>query len=305
MAQNKHERGLNFFSTLSDDTARETAKYLSLKDIAALARVSESSRLLFQPILNDAKAVHPLLAAVVTGDPDALCLLVNADPALLFTKGQIKDPAGQVFYDVSPYQLMIFLCDDDMKSRIMPFTRLSEQMARKRQVQYAEINIGGADLVKMDRDPMLLPFEDITRFTTSYVFMGQRKEVTYPLLENPDGILYYKNPTSNQAQFYYANQDTRTVACIEPRIHSQQEQAALDRLEDSLADMEDLSSRRLSNDEHKFIESIMQHTLVRKGLQYERDGVRYCDHRIEFRIVHAYRQCLRLYRNNQWDVGDV
>ena len=169
---------------------------LPLKRMAELSRLSRSYGTLFQPALNAAKAAHPLLLNVVQANLDELKKKVQAHPELLFKKGQITDLSGQTFYNVSPYQLMIFLCDDDMKRQIMPL--IPETFPRKRDIldveiptaslckeQYAEINSGGADLVKMDRDPTQLKFGEVTRFTTSYPINGRPTAVTFPLLENP------------------------------------------------------------------------------------------------------------------------
>jgi hypothetical protein len=292
-------------TNLQPDTARETAKYLPLKEIAMLARTSTSNNKLFQPILNEAKVVHPLLTAVVLGNPDELARLLQNNPELLFKKGQIKDPAGQIFYDVSPYQLMTFLCDDDMKAQIMPLVPpMTEQMTRLRQEQYAAIDSGGADLIKMDRDPTLLPFEEVTRFITGYTINNQTTSVTFSLLENLDGIIFYKDVTSHLEYLYYANKETQKVELIKPKAHSKKEHQALDRLYASFADMENNSSRRSSNAEHELIEHTTHHKLSRKGIQHERDGERYCDNRMEFRLLNAYRKCIRLYQGQQWDAGD-
>ena len=77
-------------NTLNQDMVRETAKYLPLKEIAKLARASKSDYGLFQPILDEAKATHPLLTCVVQGNPDALATLVKYNPELLFKKGQVS-----------------------------------------------------------------------------------------------------------------------------------------------------------------------------------------------------------------------
>jgi hypothetical protein len=287
--------------TLKPDTARETAKYLTLNEIATLARTSISTKALFKPIEYTIKA----LTAVVWGDPDELARLVKNNPELLFQKGRIKDPSGQIFYDVSPYQLMTFLCDDDMKHQIMRLVLLSmtKKMMRLRQAQYAEIDSGGADLIKMDRDPRLLPFEEVTHFISSYAINSWEPPVTFTLLENTDGIIFYKDATTGLESLYYANKETQKVDLIKPKAPSQKEEHALVRLYASLASMENNSSRRSSNDEHELIAITTHHKLSRKGIQYERDGVRYCDNRMEFGLLKAYRTCIRLYQEIGIDAG--
>ena len=281
---------------LDADTARETAKYLPLKEIAALARTSRANRQVFQPILNEAKAVRPLLNAVVLGNPDELARMVAANPGLFFKKGQVTDPDGTIFYDVSPDLLISFLADNDMRNKIEPL--IPEAYKAIRRQQHAEIVSGGADLIKMDKDPTSVPFEEVTRFKTSYD-LPPTTEVTFSLLENPDGIIFYNN------QFYYANQKTKTVAPIEPVVHSQQEQTALKKLKASFTNMENNSSRRSNNAEHQLIAHTMHYSLERKGVAYERKGVHYCDSHADFnQLLNAYRKCIRLYREQKRDEGE-
>src|SRR5665647_1966916 len=94
---------------LHADTERVTAQYLPVQDIAKLTRASRSNFQFFQPFLKEkkaeiAKALIPLLKAVVCINILKLKQLVRANPALLFIKGQISDPAGLTFYNVSPFQ---------------------------------------------------------------------------------------------------------------------------------------------------------------------------------------------------------
>ncbi|MDR3443427.1 MAG: hypothetical protein P4L65_10495 [Legionella sp.] len=248
---------------LHADTARETAKHLPLNQIAKLARTSRSNYQLFQPILNEAKAVHPLLTAVVLGNTDELARMVAANPGLFFKKGQVTDPDGTTFYDVSPDLLIFFLADNDMRDKIEPLIPAAYKAIRRQ--QHAEIANGGADLVKMDKDPTSVPFEEVTRFITSFNLNppNPATEVAFPLLENEDGIIFYNN------QFYYANKKTETVV---PIILSQEEQEALEKLKTSFIDMEMNSSRRSSNDEHVLIASRMHRELKRRGIHYERNA---------------------------------
>ena len=309
MSKSKHERAMcteRQLNQYSSGPWRETAKYMPLNDMASLESTLKLGHLLFQPLLNIAKEVSPLLKAVVQGNPDLLAMMVKENPALLFQKGDVTDPAGQRFYNISPYQLMLFLCDDDMKHKIMLLkSPMTEEMEQIRQVQYSEIDRGGADLIKMNKDPRFLPFEDIIRFTETYIINDQPTSITFPLLENINGIIYYKNSSTGREYLYYANRNMRTIESIEPLIPSMKDFNALDRLCASLSDMEDNSSRRSSNDEHALIERTLQRKLSRKGIQYDRDGIRYCDNRIEFRVINAYRKCFRLYQEQRWDTADA
>ena len=202
---------------------------------------------------------------------------------------------------------MTFLCDEDMKESIMQLVMpMTEKMQRIRQAQYAEIDSGGADLVKMDRDPRLIPFEEVTRFITSYTINNQPTQITFPLLENPDGIIYYKDAGTGLEHVFYANQETKTVELIEPiTAHSKHEHQALDRLYASFRETEPNSARCSSNDERELIANTMQHRLQRKGILYEQYGKRYCDNRADFNPhFNARRKCIRLYQESKNDEGD-
>ena len=289
---------------LCQDEIGVVGTYLSLQDMGRLARSSRQFNNFFQSTLDTAQVVQLLLAAVVRGNPQEL---VNANSGLLFKTGQITAPDGVIFYDVSPYQLMIFFRDRDMMSRVMPFISTAyESICRK---QYAAIDRGGADLVKLDKDPIVLveegKFNEITQFEATYTIHNQLNEIVFHLLENPDGILYYQDETQ-KIHFYYANRDKQTVIEIEPEIHSNQEQAALEAFKASFTNMEKNSSRRSNNLEHQLIASTMRHKLTRCGIRYERAGVHYRDSQVDFnRLLNAYRKCIRLYREQQWNVADA
>lgn len=208
----------------------------------------------------------------------------------------------QKFKNVSAYQLMIFLCDTDMKRAIMPLlTSMTEKMTVARKEQDAELLIGGADLVKMDRDPSQLSFEELTQFRKSYMLNGQSTEINFPLLENPDGLIYYKNTSTREDFLYYVNQKTKTIELMTPQYHTLEENMAVAGLYFSLAEMEDNSGRRSSNEEHRIIAQSMGKKLVRKGIQYEQNGVDYCNNRIEFRLINNYREYIRTNNGqNDW-----
>ena len=328
MSKGKHEKGAGSSSseprgsitnqenwdTLPDELGNEFAKYLPLNELAELAARKLTHRF-FQPILDEAKRAHPLLKAVVEANPEELVRLVSANPELLFQKGQVKDPAGQRFYNVSPYQLMTFLGDARMKQEIMFLVLpMTEAMEKIRLAQYEEIESGGPDLVKMAVDPTQLTFDEVLHHTETYRPLGQQIQATFPLLENPDGLIYYKEPgDAGAVHFYYANQDTQTVEEVKLPLDRTPERAALDALIVSMDRMENNSSRRSSNEEHRLIASTLRDpntnqplTLHRKGIQYDDcEGVRYCDYRIDFnRYYNTNRQCIRLYNEEKWDEGD-
>ena len=180
---------------------------MPLRKMAELVSQSKSNYALFQSALKDAKAALPLLLNVVQGNLEALINQVVANPELYFKKGQVTDPSGTTYYNVSAYQLVKFLCDADMDERIRSLIPETIRVRRGTkdidldtqaimEQQYAQIGCGGADLVKMDRDPTTLDFEEIMRFKTTYTVNGVPTAVSFPLLENPDGIIYYQNPVT-------------------------------------------------------------------------------------------------------------
>lgn len=319
------------------DALRKIGSYLPIKDMqrleSQLQHPSRGKNKFFQETLDEAKMAKPLLKAVVTGNPEALIAAILRNPQAFFMPGDIKDPAGQVFYRVSAAQMIIFLCDDDMKMLVeraiaerLPAEE-AQAFIKQWQEQAQALGRGGADLVKLDRDPLLDPdfrFEDVLQFKKTYtMFNKPPQEVCYSLLENPDGIAYYKDE-ENQVHWYYVNLDTQTITPVEfapltiPNDCSEAEQEKLiaqqqayDNLLTKMDAMEPMSAKRSSNDEHQVITKMMRAEnkpveLVRQGVQYEQGGIRYRDSRSdEFNGFHNdYRTCISLYEQEQWGEGD-
>jgi hypothetical protein len=316
-ARKKHAKTQRNLKHLPPDVLKNIGAYVSPRDMqtAELELSKPSGRIrFFQSTLDELSVLNDVL----TGNLESLIAAVRTNPALLFIKSDnITDPAGQVFYNVSPYHMMLFLCDDDMLNQVMrAVSPLPETLIEQIKRIHAELQQGGADLVKFDRDPRLLNFEDILRFRTSYtLYNGTIIAVTFPLLENPDGVLYYKDEL-NQEHWFYANQATRTIEPIElaPRFTLAQ-QEAYTKLVTQMNAMAPMSARRSSNDEHQFIANHMCYLenaktmtsvqLVRFGMTYIQDGIRYRDTRYDFnRYTNAYRKCIGLYAQQRWNEGD-
>ena len=316
-ALKKHAKTQSNLKTLPPDIFKQIGSYVSPNDMqtAELELSKPSGRIrFFQSTLDELSVLND----VMTGNLESLIAVVRTNPELLFIKSdRITDPAGQIFYNVSPYEMMLFLCDDDMLNQVMPVvSALREKFGKKIKTIHASLQQGGADLIKLDRDPRLLNVEDILRFRTSYTLSdGTIKEVTFPLLENPDGVLYYKDE-HNQEHWFYANQATRTIEPIElaPRLTDKQKDA-YEQLVTSMNAMEPMSARRSSNDEHQFIANHMcslKNTrtmtpvqLVRFGMTYIQDGIRYRDTRYDFnRYTNAYRKYIRLSAQHLWPDAD-
>lgn len=292
-----------------------TSPDMPLKKMAGFAANNPTMHAMFQPVLDEAKQASTLLKAVVEGEPAKLIQLVQTDPRLLFKKGQIKDPAGQVFYNVSAYQMMKYLYDEDMIAQVMP--HVPEKITNKQGLQIdlkaiqkeqdQTLQGGGADLITLNFDPTNPPdFDKILRYTDTkeYTINGRLHRVTFSLMENPDAILYYED-TDGNPHWYYANRETETINRIQPRPETKEDKQQFANLEQSICAMENNSARRSSDAEHSIIKKVMQKSLVRYGIQYEQDGQCFCDTHHDFnRLYNAYRKCTRLYEQEEEVEGD-
>ncbi len=245
---------------------------------------------------------------VILGDPEGLTRIVKTKPEALFEKAKATDLRSRIYPDISAYQLILFYCDKDMKDKIKPF--IPKHLDERRKAQEKEMGKGGNDLIKLDRDPLLLAekdFKGITEFETTYTLVDEIQEtVTFPLMENEDAVICYQD-TQNVIHFYYANQTTKELKKLNASITSEDDKAAFDYLKASFNDMENNSGRRSSHEEHQLIEKILGCTLQRQGIEYEHHGKRYRDSVSPFNLINAYRTCIRLYeeaeRNNGWEKG--
>jgi hypothetical protein len=272
-----------------------SAADMPLKKMAELAASSNAMNDMFQPVLDEAKIASPLLRAVVKSDVNTIIQLVEATPASVFLKGEIRDGAA-VFYNVSAYQLMIFLSKQEMLTQVMalvpPTVNIStnsgvNELEKKAwmEKQAAQLRQGGADLVKLDRDPTTIPFQAIISQNGS------------SLIENPNAIIYYKD-AEDQAHWYIANRDTQTVVRIEPKANSPVAQTTLDSLEQEMNFMSNNTARRSSDHEHAIIKQTMGYGLTRNGIQYELYGISYHDTRMISMKNNEGRSPLYLLCNN-------
>ncbi len=228
-----------------------------------------------------------LLFAVAIGDPGAVVHMIRrTSPDKLFEKSDFTDACGQIFHDVSPLQLMLFLFDWDMLNQIKPLISTDNRDIANEQC--LEMQGGGADLVKMSQDPRTVPFIKLTRYFVDEDFLDLDEDgETYSLLENKDGIIFWDN------QFFYANQETQTVTLI-TAVVPKDEQRLLNALLTSLDDMENNSARRISTVEYEFFARTMGYRLYRHGIHYERNGVHYQDTRDGVALINAYRKYIRI-----------
>ncbi len=294
----------NLFRILSPDVAGAIASHSSISDALNLMYSSITTHNLFKPSL------IKLIAAkardcVIFGDPDGLTRIVKGKPEALFEKGQSTDLRNRIYPDISAYQLILFYCDKDMKDKIKPF--IPKHLDERRKAQEKEMGKGGNDLIKLDRDPLTVAGEDfkgITEFETTYTVFNEQHKVTFPLMENEEGMICYQD-TKNVIHFYYANQKTKALKKLNACITSEDDKADFDKFRASFKDMENNSGRRSSHEEQQLIEKLLGCTLQRQGIEYEHHGKRYRDSVSPFNLINAYRTCIRFYeeakRNNLLD----
>ncbi|MCX7116048.1 MAG: hypothetical protein NTW08_09105 [Gammaproteobacteria bacterium] len=282
---------------LSLEVMGVVADYLPAKDEGRLSASSTRHHGLFARTAN----VRHLLTCVVQADLDGLKVLVAKNPGSIFEKARhITTPAGDTYHKLSTFQAMTFICDADMKRQIMGMVMpyMTEEMGRIRQIQYAEIDSGGADLVKLDRDPTTLPFSEIKSWIDRTTL--PETPLSIPLLENKDGLIFYDDG------LYYANQALLQVTQLNV------DEEALAQLKPLFTHMIDNSARRSSDKDHQLIEKLLKHpetnkplTLSRKGIRYVHEDVSYHDHRIEFRLPTVYRRYFPLITqgsaDHNWD----
>ena len=133
---------------------------MPLQTVKEHSKLSPHNFILFKRLLDDAGVAEPLLTSVVQANPVQLIEQVRANLGHFFKKGQKTDFAGQTFYNISAFQLMLFLCDADMLNQFKKIIPLMPEVYHDiMKKQRAEIDSGGADLIKMDRDPTTLTFE--------------------------------------------------------------------------------------------------------------------------------------------------
>ncbi|MFT4059711.1 MAG: hypothetical protein QM652_09200 [Legionella sp.] len=316
MSQSKEEQQLtpkdfNNDFNLNDVVIEAISSHLSVEDELSLMYSSITTHNLFKPHLLSIKARE----CVVLGNVSTLEYIAKKDPLALFQKGEVTDADECTFYNVSAYQLIQFLCDADMKKQLLSW--IPDAFLSAIQKQTTELGCGGADLIKLDRDPLVMASQEFTGFTqfkqTFTLFDHTPHELSFPLLENPDGIAYYAD-SNDVVTFYYIKKATEQVVPIEPSFSSEEDKASFETFKDSFKVMENNSSRRSSNAEHQLIERIFEYPLHRQGILYKQNDIYTRDSRTAFSLINAYRTSIRLYNEatqtahwdrDKWDKADI
>ncbi|MBA2656440.1 MAG: hypothetical protein H0U70_05580 [Tatlockia sp.] len=284
------------FHKLVSDLLPIIVNYLTFKNSLDLMNTSKTNLSFFKDFID------PQLQLVCVAEAKLayLKILVNRSPAAFFQKGQVTTLDGTIFYKVSPFQLMHMLYHDEMKNEIMPL--IPDRYKEEQELQWAQLNCGGADLVKLDFDPGLVTkdnFNRILEYKTQYKKNRNLSyEFSFSLLQNPDGLLYYQD-AFKIVHLYYANRIEKSITEIPIRINS-----ALTNFLKSFEKMENNSARRSTNNEHHLIMTVFNFSLQRKGICFEKNGELTIDNNVSLQLISAYRKCLRLYKETQFDKGN-
>lgn len=131
---------------------------------------------------------------------------------------------------------------------------------------------GGADLMKVTKNPMTMPFEELQNVAFHYMLHNTELSAKHPLLQNPNGLVYYKD-NANQAHWYCVDRETRTVRKVQ--VDESIMQDAYTRFKSSMDNMEAMKVRRSSNEECKLINSVMRDAETQQSIQLVREGHQY------------------------------
>ncbi len=275
---------------------------------------------LFKPAIT----LQELLNAVIWSDAegksaDTVENILRNHPDLLFKKGRItkqgittepgKTLYEQTYDDASAFQLILFTGDMYLLEQIKPF--ITEENREKAKAQRDELHGGGSDLVKLAhikegahvKDISELSYHELTRFVekdenghvkTEADEHGVLREITYPLLQNKNGVVAY-----NDHHYYISlNHKTKTVEEIKPiyfETTCPQKQEQINQLIADFSRIEINSGQRSTNQQHDLIQKMTGIALERKGLRYKRGDHAYQNTQSESLIVVALRQYIRLW----------
>jgi len=284
-------------------------KYLTPQAQVKLRLVSR----FFDNIISKDKPLNARLACnhILTGQPEELLKLLAKDPELFFHKyPEVSfQAAEQVYYKVSPTDLVYFLCDDDMWEQVKTF---AENLPKKKRMLFFEdwkkqqqaMGKGGADLLYVtgDNPPQ---YEDCFETTETFSLFGINQSLTRALLKNPDGIVCWKKDGDSQLYFYSPNRKTKVLESIDiNKVLSETQQNAYESFKERMKRMEPNTVRRSSNAEHALFKDILSDRqahqpikLTRHGIHYKQNDIEYCDtHRDFNRLNNAYLKCIHLYQ---------
>ena len=160
------ERLKSHVSTIPEDLIGENINdYLTDTDRYSLF---ESSPRLFKSAM-----IKRLLSAIFMGEEDVAAKIVRTSPELLFEHSTYKMPllnedgtiskeSEQIYYNVTPLQLMFYTGDWKLEARVLPL--IPEEKLEPTIQEKKNILLGGPDVVKIDRDPTKLSIDELRHY---------------------------------------------------------------------------------------------------------------------------------------------
>lgn len=270
MQNKRHKLAESLTSLLYTGVEHNLGTFLNHSELAELSLTHKAANSTLKNQLN----IRKVMLWCIRGEVKPLIAFVSQHPEYLFIKGDIEDHyTEQAYYQVSTFQLILFLGDWDLLKEITPF--LKGQYLSHAHLQSLELLQGGADLVKLSFDPLTCPFSQLT--------VLQEHDLMLPLLENPDGILFFED------RLYYANQ---TQQSIQPLAAT--EDSGYQELLSSIKQMHPNSSCRSSDSQHQWLFTHYQIRLQRQGLRFKKNGQLYQDIKPSYQLIHQYRHHLHL-----------
>lgn len=167
---------LEFFSRLPDSIQGEVTRFLPNEDFIKLSMTSKSN----SPVFNANQDVKRLYKAreflhhVVRGNHEAVAKMLKEDPALMRTRGQVKDLSGRRFTNISGFEYCMWALDKHMWTTMLdclPATGEGEGIRSELRAQYLKIKKHGVTYTLDAVTPYYMP-EMITRTEKHFDFEG-------------------------------------------------------------------------------------------------------------------------------------
>jgi hypothetical protein len=225
----------------------------------------------------------------------------------------------QTYYDVSPFQLILFFGDIYLLNQIESF--ITEENIEIATEQANALQGGGSDLVKIA--PILtqdtdiprrkniheLTYDELTRFIekdaqgqliTDADVHKNKIPRTYTLQENEDAIISYGD------EYYWVrlNHETKEIEKVEPLMFKEKEKEVVKaNLKEFLNSIEMNCGRRTTHEEHEYIKQHITSAsnpngihLKQTGIHYTSEGKDYTDCKAQSYAQWGLRKYLRLYK---------
>lgn len=232
MPRLKDRSSLSALEKLSDDLVNHIAGFISddAKSLIAVVSASSDTHRLFTPALTPSK-IKTLLSAIFMGNEALAARIVRENPLILCAKGTYNMPllnedgtlskdTEQSYREVMPLMLSLFTGDWKMWDILYPLIPTSMYATVYHIMQ--QVKRGGPDLVKIDRDPRTLSWDEIKHFHAG--IDESDKPIMYGLLKNPDGIICFTQAGAPPV-YFYANPETDEKIVLTPNIRPEDARA--------------------------------------------------------------------------------